>query len=89
MALRKFVRPLTASEARDYLRSVLLPMCQHYPSMGFYERALTIHEQTGYRFYDSLILTAAVETKCSVLLSEDLNDGHAVQGVKITNPFDK
>ena len=33
------------------------------------------------------ILTAAVEMGCSVLLSEDLQDGHTVRGVTIRNPF--
>lgn len=36
IALRKFMQPLTVSEARDYLRAVLMPICRHYPSVSFY-----------------------------------------------------
>ena len=39
LALRKFRQPMTVSDARDYLRSVLIPLCQHYPSTAFYDRA--------------------------------------------------
>jgi len=38
-------------------------------------------------FWDSLILIAATIGSCSTLLSEDLNDGQDVDGVKIHNPF--
>lgn len=87
VALLKFDHPLTVSEARDYLDTVLLPLCRHYPSLAFYDQALLIKEETGYAFYDALIVTAALETGCKVLLSEDLQDGRVVRGVEILNPF--
>jgi predicted nucleic acid-binding protein len=39
-------------------------------------------------FWDSLILTAAASAGCSTILSEDLNSGQTVLGVKIQNPFE-
>ena len=87
VALRKFVQPMTIAESRDYMKITLLPLCRHYPSALFYDRALLLKEATGFSFYDSLIIAAAVDTGCSTLLSEDLQDGRTVQGVKIVNPF--
>jgi predicted nucleic acid-binding protein len=85
---RRFVRPLSVSEARDYLRAVLLPICRHYPSAAFYDRALLLREEMRIAFYDALILTAALDTRCSVVLSEDLQSGRTMHGVRIVNPFD-
>jgi predicted nucleic acid-binding protein len=87
VALRKFERPMTVSEAREYLDTVLMPMCRHFPSITFYQQALLLKEETGFSFYDSLIIAAAIESGCHVLLSEDLQDGRVVHGTKIVNPF--
>jgi predicted nucleic acid-binding protein len=38
-------------------------------------------------FWDALILRAAAEAGCDRLLSEDLNAGQVVLGVRIENPF--
>jgi predicted nucleic acid-binding protein len=87
VALRKFAQPMSVSEAREYLRTVLFPMCQHFPSTQFYDRALLLKEETGFSYFDALILTAAAEIGCSTLLTEDLQNGRVVHGVKIMNPF--
>ncbi len=51
------------------------------------EKAIDISIQTQFSFWDSLILSAASFAQCSVLYSEDLNDGQIVDGVTIKNPF--
>lgn len=38
-------------------------------------------------FWDALILRAAADSGCSVLLSEDLSDGQVIEGVRVANPF--
>ncbi len=38
-------------------------------------------------FWDSLIVSAAASSGCAVVLSEDLNAGQTILGVKIQNPF--
>jgi predicted nucleic acid-binding protein len=38
-------------------------------------------------FWDSLILAAAASAGCSTVLTEDLNPGQIILGVKIQNPF--
>jgi predicted nucleic acid-binding protein len=87
IALRTFARPFTVSESRDYLRMVLLSLCQHFPTADFYDRALLLQEETGFSFYDALAVMAAIETRCALLLSEDLQHGRTVRGVAIHNPF--
>ena len=89
LALRKFERPMTVAECGEYLQAVLLPLCRHFPSISTCGRALLIVQETGYTFYDALILTAAIESGCHTLLTEDLQHGRVVQGVTILNPFVK
>ena len=38
-------------------------------------------------FWDALIVRAAHQAVCDVLLTEDLNDGQVFDGVRIENPF--
>jgi len=37
--------------------------------------------------WDAVVLSAAAETSCRVLLSEDLQDGFTHRGVTVVNPF--
>ncbi|HOU40194.1 MAG TPA: PIN domain-containing protein [Promineifilum sp.] len=86
-ARRKFERPMTLDERRQHLEMVLAPLCQYSPSISFYDHALLIAEETGYAFYDALIITAAVESGCRVLYSEDLQHDRVVRGVRLVDPF--
>jgi predicted nucleic acid-binding protein len=38
-------------------------------------------------FWDALILAAASSAQCATLLSEDLNNGQIIDGVRVENPF--
>ncbi len=87
LALRKFQRPMTIAECREYLQTILLPLCQHFPSISTYDRAMLVMQETGYTIYDALILTAAIESGCRVLYTEDLQHGRVVQSVRVVNPF--
>jgi len=87
VALRKFERPMSAADARDYLNGVLRPLCQHFPALLTFDHALRIREETGYSWYDALIVAAASEAKCSWLISEDLEHGRQIGSVTIHNPF--
>lgn len=87
LALRKFAQPMSVAECRVYLQATLLPLCQYFPSLSSYDRALLIVQETGYHFYDALIVTAAVESGCRTLYSEDLQHGRVIQGLSIVNPF--
>lgn len=87
VALRRFRVTLLPSEVRTYLTRILMPMCEVYPDGRLYLEALSIVEETGWGFYDSLIVASAAAAGCASLLSEDLQDGRVVRGVSIRNPF--
>jgi predicted nucleic acid-binding protein len=46
---------------------------------------LAVNHQLG--IWDAVILCAAAEAGCRLLLSEDMQDGFIWQGVTVTNPF--
>ena len=87
VALGKFKHPMSVADARDYVRTVMAPLCQHSPTIAFYDQTLLLREQTGLSWYDALIVAAAVELKCTLLLSEDMQDGRRLHGITIRNPF--
>jgi predicted nucleic acid-binding protein len=62
--------------------------CEVIPlTVVIHEAGLSIAEKYGFSVYDSLIVAAAVESKCRTVYSEDMQDGQVVQGVTIRNPF--
>jgi len=87
VATRKFLKPLSLSDCAQYVRRVLEPLCKVYPSTELYLRGLALSEQTGFPFYDSLIVQSAIETQATVLYTEDLQHGRVVHGVELVNPF--
>ncbi|MEI8168048.1 MAG: PIN domain-containing protein [Rhodoferax sp.] len=48
---------------------------------------LDLHQTRSVAFYDALIMASAQLAGCSVLLSEDMNVGETMAGVRIVNPF--
>lgn len=87
VALRKFPQPMGRSEAQFYLAHVLMPLCEVYPSPELYYETLSIAEETGWSFYDSLIVSSALAAGCGVILTEDLQHGRRIRGAEIRNPF--
>jgi predicted nucleic acid-binding protein len=49
--------------------------------------AIDLHRLHGFSFWDALILRAAKQAGCSVLLSEDFQDAREIDGVRVLNPF--
>lgn len=87
VALRRFVQPLSAAEAEQYLITVLRPLLAVHSSPALYFAALRIAERHRISWYDSLIVAAAVEGQCEKLYSEDFQHGRKIEGVRIENPF--
>jgi predicted nucleic acid-binding protein len=71
----------------DYLTSHVFPMVRVQTSPMLFREAIRIHHQTQYRFYDSLIVAAAIESGASILYSEDLQHGRQIGHLRIVNPF--
>ena len=87
VALYRFKIPLKDSDLREYLDLVLLPHCFIHSSSDIYRTAIKIHSQTQYRFYDSLIVAAALQSGASILYSEDMQHGRKIGELEIRNPF--
>ncbi|MDR3011854.1 MAG: PIN domain-containing protein [Chitinispirillales bacterium] len=50
--------------------------------------AVFIKERYGYSYYDCLVIAAALESKCSILYTEDMQHGQIIENsLKIINPF--
>jgi predicted nucleic acid-binding protein len=49
--------------------------------------AIDLHRLHRFSFWDALVLRAAKQSGCSVLLSEDLQGKRELDGVQIVNPF--
>jgi|SRR5450432_339620 len=49
--------------------------------------AIDLHRLHGMSFWDALVLRSARQSGCSVLLTEDMQDARAMDGVRIVNPF--
>lgn len=50
-------------------------------------RAMQIARRYQLRIYDANILAAAEQAGCSILYSEDMQDGQVIGGLTIRNPF--
>ena len=49
--------------------------------------ALRIRQESGFSFWDSAVIAAAIMLGCDRLYTEDLTDGLVVDGLTIVNPF--
>lgn len=87
VATKKFIKPMSNKDCQIYLTRVFSPLCEVFSSIELYHEALNIHDKAGYSFYDSLILAAAIESKCDRFFTEDLQHGQKILDVEITNPF--
>ena len=83
----KFLPPLHASDCQLYLNQVLEPICEIYPNIALYQKALEINHRWQYDFYDALIISAALKAECHVLYSEDMQHEQGIESLHIINPF--
>lgn len=57
------------------------------PDVGDILAAIDLHRLHTINFWDALLVRAAKQTGCSVLLSEDMQGHGEIEGVHIVNPF--
>lgn len=85
-AVKKIAVRLSPDEARARLRTF-----QHWPTHSPLPTdviaATTISEDNDVSFWDAMIVRSASEMSCTLLWTEDLNEGQIIQGVRIANPF--
>ena len=57
------------------------------PTVNHILAAIDLHRLCGFSYWDSLILHCARQSGCRILLSEDMQHGQEIDGVRIVNPF--
>ena len=87
VALRRFSQPMQAADAEQYLSTVFRPLLGVHSSQALYAEALHLHAQSGLSWYDSLIVSAAIQARCDLLFTEDLQHGQRFGGLQVRNPF--
>ncbi len=83
---RKLKPGLPKEAARDDI-SALLAWRPLAPSGLILSKAWELEDRCGFSWWDSLIVASALENRCTLLLSEDLQDGRQIDGLRIQNPF--
>ena len=75
-------------EIREILNSIRA-ICQVQPvTIETHDLGLNIVERFGFSLYDSMIVSAALQSGCSILYSEDMQHGQEINAqLIITNPF--
>ena len=87
VVLRKAASPLDSSEATSLYRVLIEPLWRVQSSRELLDTALDLHRRGSFSWWDALIVSAAIHGGCNQLLSEDLQDGREISGVRIQNPF--
>jgi predicted nucleic acid-binding protein len=87
VAFRRFSQPTNTAEAEQYLTTVFRPILAIHSSTALYLGALRIAEKHRLSWYDSLIVTAAVQAECGVLYSEDMQHHQTIESLRVENPF--
>ena len=57
------------------------------PSIEMLSNAADLHRLRSLSWWDALIVQAALSSGCAVLLSEDMQNGEIISGLRIENPF--
>jgi predicted nucleic acid-binding protein len=87
VAFRKFKAPFTVRDAEQYFASVLRPLLTIQSSPALYLEGLRLGERYKIGWYDSLVVAAALEARCDILYSEDLQHGQRFEQLRVVNPF--
>ncbi len=57
------------------------------PTVSDILAAIDMHRLYGFSFWDALVLRMAKQSGCRILLTEDIQHGQEIDGVRIVNPF--
>ena len=83
---RKFPRQLAQGDARAEIRRY-----QHWRPWAIdhatVETAWAVESRYGLNYWDALMVAAARQQGCTLLLTEDLQHDQQIDGVRIINPF--
>lgn len=83
---KKGVQPLTPAEAAE----IVSDFAEYHVvqvDKGLIKAAMQRHRDDAFSFWDALVVEAALHSGCSVLFSEDMQNGQQIAGLTIRNPF--
>ena len=83
---QKLATPIARSTAREVIQAYAVWVRQAATAETV-TRAAEISDLARISFWDALIVASAEEAHADELLSEDLNDGQAIAGIKVVNPL--
>ncbi len=82
---RKIASPLSKDSARNVITSYAIWCMETTPAE--ISAAFRIEDESRMGFWDALIVSSAVRSGATRILSEDLNAGQRIVGILIENPF--
>ena len=83
---RKIPKPISPIRARGIIRAYGQWQLETN-ALATILQASEIQERHHLSFWDAMIVAAAVRTGAELLITEDLNDGQVIEGVRVLNPF--
>jgi len=82
---RKIANPLSKDKARLVVSSYGI-WCME-TTLTDITSAFRVEDESHIGFWDALIISSAVKSGASQILSEDLKSGQRISGIQIVNPF--
>ncbi|EHR73255.1 putative nucleic-acid-binding protein [Burkholderiales bacterium JOSHI_001] len=85
-ATRKLAPPMPAGDARAEVRRYQRwqPWTVDHATV---EAAWSVESRYGFHYWDALMVAAAQQQGCEILLTEDLQHDQVIDGLRILNPF--
>jgi predicted nucleic acid-binding protein len=87
VVLVKAPRKMPYEEAALFLDRVFRRLSAVPSSLTLISEAMLTRERSQLSWYDSLIVSAAQQSGCNILYTEDLQDGQKFGALTIQNPF--
>jgi predicted nucleic acid-binding protein len=73
---------------RDTAEALEEEFALHPVNTSTIKKAIDIKSKYKFSFWDSLIVASALENKCGILYTEDLQHGQVIEtNLKVVNPF--
>lgn len=85
VAIRK--AKLSVPEVREALETIRSVCLVRALTESVHERGLDVVARYRLSVYDAMIVASALDAGCTVLLTEDLQDGQDLGGLAVRNPF--
>lgn len=92
--INEFINVMTKKKKLDYkqialvVRELFSVFLVQSVDSEIIQKAIDIALKHHYSYFDSLIISAAIASDCSILYSEDMHHNHIIEDrLKIVNPF--